>query len=300
MEALQTPEDRMFEIFRAAKLPDPVVTYTTVTTAYYSFHPAQICKIVICNGMEFKSETLSETNDTKCNHKAATLVIQYLQKNFGQLRTVESSNTKGQLQELMQCTQRPTPQYKTVATANGYVGTVVIDYDKCYSGSAYSSKLDAEKSAAYTALVFLTATIVPSLNTTQEIVLSKINTKVWVIVDLENIGDQASLAKLAALQVMTTGVASLYYNNIDMAKRYLQDVSICQSSMQEAADVYICFIIAQALSRDMGLSFIFILSKDRMFAAIPSVAAFAYKNAGVLPTIVPVVSVDSISTHLNQ
>lgn len=120
--------------------------------------------------------------------------------------------------------------------------------------------------------------------------LEKLNRRVWVIVDLENIGDKNTLQKLQELHVMTTGVASIRYNN-PSAEQYLQDISIINVDQKEAADAYICMIITLAVAKDLDVDKIYILSKDHFMKAIPPVLAQLYKK---IPEIYSVTSVDQI------
>lgn len=191
-------------------------------------------------------------------------------------------NYKNRLQENFQKLGLGLPVYEADRLDEGWTSSVVLCNGSRFTGKDSPSKVGSEQDAARRALEYYETH--KSEFQTDGLLESVLNRNlwmltdasfIWIIIDLENVGDEKQLQKLENLSkkgFIVSGYASLNYRNVEMVKKYIREplFRLIQSDQPEAADVSIVMDIERALIED-DFNHIFIISYDKFARAAADV-----------------------------
>lgn len=207
------------------------------------------------------------------------------------------NQAKNWLQERFQKLGLALPNYSTTNDDQGWICTLTLCDGRIFQARGPSNKRSAEKEAAQYALQWLqqnpTAYLPKPLPLSFTVappptpspapkVLDMETTGILVLIDLENVNDETSLMQLQnyeRLGIQVKAIASGNYQGEHIARKYLQDVTILNTIVKEAADVHITFLVAKEIYCNSGKTkIVHILSRDHFAAAIPVIYGMLEKS----------------------
>ena len=184
-------------------------------------------------------------------------------------------NFKNCLQEKFQKIGLGLPKYDYRKTNVGWISTVELCNGSVFTGSELPTKVGSDQDAARQALTYYEGHLA-EFHT--EGLLDQVlcmnswkgvdePSRIWIVIDLENIGDEKQMIKLKELKkhgFIVSGYASSGYRNVEKIKKYLPDQSIHidESDQSESADMRIMVDVTHGLMED-DFGLIFIISYDK-------------------------------------
>jgi hypothetical protein len=191
-----------------------------------------------------------------------------------------AQNFKNQLQELFQRNGLGLPKYTWAKSDDDkWISTVELSTGHKFSGKEAKAKVDSDLDAAAQAIKYYRGHLAEfETDGLLDGVLAQTAwfgidrpDQIWIVIDLENVGDERQLKKLQQLTergFIVSGYASSNYRNADKAKKYFNEqlLHISESDLSETADMQIVIDITQSIKED-DFRLIYIITFDRFARA---------------------------------
>lgn len=200
-------------------------------------------------------------------------------------------NTKGKLQEIMQKNGKQLPVYETMYNSllKQFVSKVTLFDGTVFQGRLSKTVKEAEKSAAESA-------IKSQINFQTQ--LPKQKKTALILVDVENQNQEKDLELLKNFQSENTEIIGVCSQNFpaDKKTKYFDKMMIAKSKEKEVADIFITWIVINALRDELYENY-FIISADKYLHTLQELEKIDEK---INANIVCFSSVPLLYEHLNK